>query len=86
MTKTLIGFTGFVGSSLLIQTKFNKVYNSKNIDNINNCEHDIIVCAGSPGIKWLANKNPKDDLYTINNLISNLKKTSCNKIILISYS
>ena len=84
MSKTLIGFTGFVGKLLAKQTKFENFFNSKNIEDIKNFNHKTIVCSGSSGIKWLANKYPRADLDNINKLIHNLKQIDCKKIILIS--
>lgn len=84
MRNALIGNTGFVGSSLSKQYCFNFFYNSKNINQIQNKKFDIVICAGAPGKKWLANQNPDEDLKSINNLISNLKTIDCKKFILIS--
>jgi nucleoside-diphosphate-sugar epimerase len=80
----LIGYTGFVGSNILAQRPFDLLYNSKNIEEIQNKNFDLVVCAGAPGIKWIANKNPGLDMDSINNLISNLKAVKCKKLVLIS--
>lgn len=82
--KTLIGYTGFIGSSLLDQTKFDLKYNSQNIINISKKKHDLIICAAAPGFKWIANKYSKKDFLIIKKLIIQLKKIKCNKFILIS--
>ena len=82
--KALIGYTGFVGSTLLKQNKFDELYRSTNIQEIRNKEFDLVVCAGAPAQKWLANKEPEDDLRKINQLIDHLKTIKCKKIILIS--
>ncbi|MDB3980058.1 pyridine nucleotide transhydrogenase [Candidatus Marinimicrobia bacterium] len=84
MKNALIGNTGFVGSSLSKQYSFNFFYNSKNINQIKNKKFDMVICAGAPGKKWLANQNPSADLESINNLILNLKTIDCKKIVLIS--
>jgi len=81
----LIGYTGFVGSNILkqlpnIQAKFN----SKNIEEIQGKSFDTIYCAGAPGVKWLANKEPEKDLEQINRLISCLQKAKANRLALIS--
>lgn len=81
---TLIGHTGFVGQNLMDQIYFEHCYNSKNINEINNIEHDIVYCCGISGNKYLANKNPEEDRENIDNLISALYKLKCNKFILIS--
>tara|TARA_R110000772_G_scaffold114841_2_gene219570 strand:+ start:1646 stop:2362 length:717 start_codon:yes stop_codon:yes gene_type:complete len=80
----LIGHTGFVGSNLSKQTKFDKFYNSKNIEEIVSDEFETIVCAGVSSVKWKANKHPKEDFRQIQRLIENLEATKFKRIILIS--
>lgn len=80
----LIGYTGFVGSNLALQRKFDAYYNSANIEKIAGLKFDTIFCAGIPGTKWLANKNPREDLTRINRLLDNLNRVQCRKFILIS--
>lgn len=84
MEKAIIGYTGFVGSNLDNQMKFNKKYNSKNINEIRNKEFDIVYCAGVSAIKWFANQNPEKDIIGINNLIENLKTIKTKMFVLIS--
>jgi dTDP-4-dehydrorhamnose reductase len=80
----LIGFTGFVGSTLLKQGRFDALYRSTNIDEITDREFDLVVCAGAPGQKWLANKNPDQDRQAIDSLIGRLETVKCSKFVLIS--
>lgn len=80
----LIGYTGFVGSTLLKQSNFDCLFNSKNIAEIDDKKFDLIVCSAAPAQKWLANKEPENDLKIINGLIEHLKTVKCNTFILIS--
>jgi nucleoside-diphosphate-sugar epimerase len=80
----LIGYTGFVGSNILAQHTFGSLYNSQNIQDIQNQNFRLVVCAGAPGTKWIANKNPEQDLAAIKKLISSLEKVQCQKLLLIS--
>ena len=80
----LIGFTGFVGSSLVKQASFDVSFRSTNIHEIQNKSFETIVCAGAPAQKWIANKEPEADLQTIQNLIGHLKTIKCKTFILIS--
>lgn len=80
----LIGYTGFVGGTILKQTRFEYLFNSKNIAEIDNQEFDLVVCSAAPAQKWLANKDPENDLKNINGLIEHLKTVKCNTFILIS--
>lgn len=80
----LIGYSGFVGSTLIKQTKFDALYRSTNIAQIVHKTFDMVVCAGAPAQKWLANQNPQDDLQKIESLITHLKTIECQTFILIS--
>ena len=84
MKNALIGYTGFLGSNLKLQNKFDFFFNTKNINNIKNNSYDLVVCCAPNAEKWLANKNPNNDLENIEKLISNLKYIKCNKFILLS--
>lgn len=84
MENALIGFSGFVGSTLLKQAHFTALYRSTNIHEIENREFDIVVCAGAPAQKWIANRDPLDDRKKIDSLINHLRTIKCKKIILIS--
>ncbi|MCE1115116.1 pyridine nucleotide transhydrogenase [Pseudomonas sp. NMI795_08] len=84
MHNSLIGHTGFVGSTLLKQEHFTSLYRSTNIADIANQTFDIIVCAGAPAQKWIANREPEADLKKIEALIGHLKTVKCKTFILIS--
>ena len=84
MNKALIGYSGFVGSSLLKQTTFESFYRSTNITEISGKTYETIICAAAPAQKWLANQKPDADLKKIKGLIENLKKVRCGLFILIS--
>lgn len=84
MKQALIGFTGFVGSTLLKQTHFEFLYRSTNISDIEDQSFDTIVCAGAPAQKWIANREPEADRQKIEGLITHLKTTKCKTFILIS--
>ncbi|WP_150465675.1 NAD-dependent epimerase/dehydratase family protein [Francisella sp. SYW-2] len=80
----LIGFTGFVGSNLMDQYNFNAVYNSKNIQDIEGENINILICAGVSAVKWMANQNPEFDNKNILKLQNHLKKTKIKHLVLIS--
>lgn len=84
MDKALIGCSGFVGSTLQKQTEFNALYRSTNIHAISNQDFDMVVCAGAPAQKWVANREPANDRESIGLLIDRLKTVKCRKFILIS--
>ncbi len=84
MTNALIGFSGFVGSTLLKQASFESLYRSTNIRYIEGQSFDTVVCAGAPAQKWIANREPEVDRQKIDSLIAHLKTIQCNTFILIS--
>lgn len=84
MKNALIGFTGFVGGSLLRQYRFEELFRSINIRKIEMRSFDLVVCAAASAQKWIANTNPVEDLQKINDLITHLKTIKCNTFILIS--
>lgn len=84
MTNALIGFSGFVGGTILKQAVFEALYRSTNINNIEGQAFETVVCAGAPAQKWIANREPEVDRQTIDNLIAHLKTIQCKTFILIS--
>lgn len=84
MQDALIGYSGFVGSTLLRQRSFESLYRSTNIDDIRSKSFDLVVCAGVPAQKWIANREPAEDRKKIDALILNLSQVQCRQFILIS--
>lgn len=84
MKSGLIGYTGFVGGNLAKQYKFSELYNSKNINEIDNQSFDLVVCAGARAEKWRINLEPEKDLDEISSLIEHLKTIKTEKFVLIS--
>jgi hypothetical protein len=84
MKKALIGFTGFIGNNLLMQTEFEYKYNRKNIFDAENEEFDLVVCAAPSAEKWKANIEPERDLHAINNLINSIENMRTKQFVLIS--
>ena len=80
----LIGFSGFVGSTILKQIEFSNLYRSTNISEIQGKIFDAVVCAGVPAVKWKANKDPEADKENISSLMECLSNISCDQFILIS--
>lgn len=84
MSNALIGYSGFVGSTLLKQASFDALYRSTTIGQMRQREFDTVVCAGAPAQKWLANRDPAQDRHTIEQLIDVLSTVKCRTFILIS--
>jgi len=80
----LVGYTGFVGSNLNMQHKFNGVFNSKNIAEAFGGNPDLCVYAGVRAEKFFADRFPKEDLSHINETIKNIQNINPEKLVLIS--
>ena len=80
----LIGHTGFVGSNLVQQHKFAKVFSSKNIKESVGINPDLCVYAGVRAEKFLANQDPENDNKIIEIAIENIKSIKPKRIVLIS--
>jgi nucleoside-diphosphate-sugar epimerase len=84
MSSALIGYTGFVGSNLAKQARFDDFYNSKNIETIQGKTYDKIICAGAPGAKWFANKFPQQDYESVRRLMDCLALVKAKQVVLLS--
>lgn len=82
--KILVGYTGFVGSNIIEKTKFDKLINSKNIEEAFGTNPELLVYSGIRAEKFLANKEPQKDYLDIMNAIENIKKINPKKLVLIS--
>lgn len=84
MNNALIGYSGFVGRTFLKQAHFTELFRSTNIHEIEGKEFDLVVCAGAPAQKWIANRDPVGDRKKIDSLIDHLRTIKCKVFILIS--
>ena len=83
--KILIGSTGFVGQNLREQTSFDYEFNSKNIEDLIDCPDGCdLYLSCLPATKWLVNKNLKDDVKNIFNILNILKNKKYDNVYLIS--
>lgn len=80
----LLGYSGFVGSTLLGQRPFAFRFNSRNIGEIEGRSFDTVVCCAAPAQKWLANQQPEADRANIERLVEHLRRVSCRRFVLIS--
>lgn len=80
----LIGYSGYVGQALLRQRTFGHLFRSSNIADIRGGSFEMVVCAGAPAQKWIANGNPEQDLENLESLMSELATVTCRRFVLIS--
>lgn len=84
MTRMLVGYTGFVGSNLTQQMEFDHLVNSKNIAEFAGTEVDELIISAGDARKWLANKEPENDMKHINKLFDDVSKIKSKKVVLFS--
>lgn len=84
MNTALIGHTGFVGSNVAAQTRFDDCFNSHNIEEMAGKDYDLVVCCGARAEKWLANLHPEADRQGIERLTDVLDQVRAKQMILIS--
>jgi len=82
--KSLVGYTGFVGSNLAASAEFDGLYNSKNIQDAFGTNPDVLYYSGVPAAKFIANKYPDQDMDIIKNAVENIRKINPKKLVLIS--
>ena len=81
--KTLVGYTGFVGSNIAAAGKFDALYNSENIADAYGTNPDLLVYAGVYAEKYLANHTPEKDMACILQAEDNIRKINPGQIVLI---
>lgn len=84
MSSALIGATGFVGTTLLRQRDFDACFHSRNVEQLGELEFDLVVCAGAPAQKWLANRDPAADRARLEPLFAALRRLRSDYFVLIS--
>ena len=82
--KSLVGYTGFVGSNIYTAGNFDAAYNSKNIAEAYGTNPDLLVFAGLRAEKYLANKAPEKDMELIYQAEENIARIHPKMVVLIS--
>jgi hypothetical protein len=82
--KSIVGYTGFVGSNLVQQTDFDGLFNSQNVASAYGTKPDLLIYSGVRAEKYLANNEPEKDLSAIEEAIANIVEINPASIILIS--
>ena len=84
MSRALIGHSGFVGGNLRRQVGFDRLFNSANFRDMAGGDFDLVVCAGLPAAKWLANQDPVKDRANMLALAQTLETVRARRFVLIS--
>lgn len=80
----LVGSTGFVGGNLMRSHNFDFAYHSTDIHEAMGKNPDLLVYAGVPAEKFLANQSPEEDFAQIQRAITQIKGINPKKIVLMS--
>jgi hypothetical protein len=80
----LIGYSGFVGQTLLRQRDFPSKFNSANITASAGQIFDLAVCAAAPGSMFEANRFPERDVLAVDALCQSISKIRAKRFVLIS--
>lgn len=84
MRNGLIGGSGFIGGHLLRGGGYAASFHSRDIADIDGQHFDRLVCAGAPGVKYLANRDPDADWASIQKLWTHLARARAARVVLIS--
>lgn len=84
MRTALVGSTGFVGGNLAASYAFDGLYHSADIKQAYGTQPDILVYAGVPAAKYLANASPEQDFAVMQAAVHNISQISPVKTVLIS--
>jgi hypothetical protein len=83
--KILIGNTGLIGKNLKDQQEFDYEFNSKNINELDQCPDNCdLYLSCLPATKWYINQNIEQDLNNILNIFFHISKKKYRKVYLFS--
>ncbi len=80
----LVGSTGFVGSNLMAAGGIDRGFHSTDIRQAYGLKPDLLIYAGLPAEKYLANAGPEKDLDRIRQAEENILRIQPQKLVLIS--
>jgi nucleoside-diphosphate-sugar epimerase len=84
LSEGIVGHTGFVGSNLCRQRRFDGMFNSTNIKEIRGLSFERLVFAGAQAKKWWANQHPEEDWAGIKSALAEIGRATVTHAILIS--
>ena len=82
--RALIGHTGFIGRNLARQRTWDACFSRQDIDAIRGRSFELVVCAGLPSDRWLANGNPGGDRSNMLSLANALAEVHAERFVLVS--
>ena len=82
--RALVGYTGFVGSNICSKGEFDRLFNSKNIEDAYGLQPELLIYSGVSAEKFLANKEPEKDFENILKAEENIERIKPKRLVLIS--
>ena len=82
--RALVGYTGFVGSNICSKGEFDRLFNSKNIEDAYGLQPELLIYSGVSAEKFLANKEPEKDFDNILKAEENIERIKPKRLVLIS--
>lgn len=82
--RSLVGYTGFVGSNIAANGDFDNLYNSKNIVDAYGTSPDFLIYAGVRAEMFLANNFPEKDFAHMEEALANIVRIAPKQVLLIS--
>lgn len=80
----LVGNTGFVGSNIFRNGQFDTGFDHTNIEQAYGLNPDLLIYAGVPAVKYLANQDREADFALIQQAFDNIQKINPKQLVLIS--
>lgn len=84
MRTALVGCTGFVGGNIAASHAFDGLYHSTDVEKAFHAKPELLIYAGLPAAKYLANNDAEGDWRVCENAFSNIQKIAPEQLVLIS--
>ena len=84
MKTALVGCTGFVGGNLAARHPFDGLYHASNVADAFGTRPELLVYAGLPAAKYLANADPAADLAVCGAAAENMRRIAPERLVFIS--
>lgn len=84
MRTALVGCTGFVGGNIAARHPFDGLYHSTDVEQAFGTKPELLVYAGLPAAKYLANTDPAADLAAVEQAMRQIRRIAPERLALIS--
>jgi hypothetical protein len=84
MSTAIVGVTGLVGGTLARAVPDAAGFHSRNVDSIAGRSFDLLLVAGMPAAKWIANADPEADRAVLDRLTSCVERCHAGQVVVFS--